>query len=408
MILRTLETPGPWLWLAIAAGAILRAWLVFFTAGTDDVPIWASHAGWTVEYGLVGYYEWQEVFNHPPFIGKVMSWLWLFGKAYDIPFRFLLRVPFVLLDLGNALLLLRLFRDVPYRYAIAAGYWLHPLAILYSGYHGNTDTGVAFFCLLALYFATQKRALAAGAALGVGLWVKLPVSLAAPVLLLAFPSWRERGRFAAAALLVGVSTYLPVLVDAAGLVYARVIAYPGLNITTPGGTPIWSIWSVFGIVESLPPGLRGAFESAAAAHAANNTLACLLPLGVYAWLRRHETGVRDLGTSLCGSFVIFYAMNNNFLSFQYLAWSIPFWFFPRPLFGVLATLTIGGYVYGAYVLFCDDFLLRGVWDFRAHPLWPGWLMLWRDVAVLFAFVSAWVFLGSAVRAEWRRRGEARC
>ncbi len=93
---------------------------------------------------------------------------------------------------------------------------------------------------------------------------------------------------------------------------------------------------------------------------------------------------------------------------QYLAWSIPFWFFPRPLFCVLATLAIGGYVYGAYVLFCDDFLLRGVWDFRAHPTWPGWLMLWRDLAVLFAFVSAWVFIGSAARAEWRRRGEAGC
>jgi hypothetical protein len=399
---RRLMEPGPWLWLALGLGAALRAWLAVFTEGTDDVPIWFSHAGWTRQQGLVGYYEWQEVFNHPPFIGKAMSLLWVLARTTEIPFALLLRAPFAVLDLGNALLLLRLFRSSRYRYAIFAAYWLNPLSIIDSAYHGNTDTAVAFFALLAVAAAAERRAVAAGVAVGVGLWIKLPVILAAPALLFAFEGWRRRLAFAAATLLVGVSTYLPVLVEAPGLVYERVLAYPGLNILTPGGMPIWTFWSVFGIADALPDAWRPVVDRLIEAHAARNTWVCWLPLLALAWLRRGERTPRGLGTTVCGCFIVFYAFNNNFLSFQYFAWSIPFWFFPGARFAAVTTLAIGGYVYAAYVLFCGNPLLLGVWDFRGHPAWPAWLVLWRDLAVSWCFVSAWVFLVTAARAEWRR------
>jgi hypothetical protein len=401
-IRQRLAEPGPWLWLALVVGAAVRAWLVVFTEGTDDVPIWYSHAAWTRQQGLVGYYAWQEVFNHPPFMGKAMSLLWVVARITDVPFRILLRAPFAVLDLGNALLLLHLFRRSPHRLLVFAGYWLNPLAILYSAYHGNTDTGVAFFCLLAVAAAAQGRPLAAGAALGVGLWIKVPVILAMPAIGFALRGWRRRSAFVAAALGVGASTYLPVVMKAPGLVYERVLAYPGLNIVTPGGTPIWSIWSVFGIVDALPDGWRAAVDALVAAHAAHNTAVCLIPLIAFAALRRREGTARGLGTTVCGCFVIFYAFNNNFMSFQYFAWSVPFWFFPGARFAALTTLAVGGYVYAAYALFCGDPLLRGVWDFRAHPVWPTWLLLWRDAAVLWCFAAAWFFLVTAGRAEWLR------
>ena len=399
---RRLSEPGPWLWTALAIGAVVRAGLVVFSEGSDDVPIWFSHAAWTRRYGLVGYYEWQEVFNHPPFIGKAMSLLWVLSQMAEIPFRILLRAPFAALDLGNALLLLHLFRRSPQRYVIFAGYWLNPLSILYSAYHGNTDTGVAFFGLLAVAAAAKRRPLVSGAALGFGLWLKLPVILAAPALLFAFEGWRRRLAFAVAMLLVGLSTYLPVLVEAPGLVVERVLAYPGLNIMTPGGSPIWTIWSVFGIADALPNAWRPALDAVIEAHAAHNTLVCVLPLIAFAWLRRRERTARELGTTVCGCFIVFYAFNNNFLSFQYFAWSVPFWFFPGARFAAVATLAIGGYVYAAYAFFCGSPLLLGAWDFRGHPQWPAWLVLWRDIAVLWCFVSAWAFLVAAARAEWRR------
>ena len=72
----------------------------------------------------------------------------------------LLRAPFAGLDLGTALLLLRLFRDSPFRYAVFAAYWVHPLALIFSAYHGNTDPAIAFFVLLAVLVAFAVACLA--------------------------------------------------------------------------------------------------------------------------------------------------------------------------------------------------------------------------------------------------------
>ncbi len=127
-----------------------------------------------------------------------------------------------------------------------------------------------------------------------------------------------------------------------------------------------------------------------------------MPVVFLAWLRRHERKPSGLGISVCGCFVLFYAFNNNFLSFQYFAWSIPFWFFPGRGFALFATLSVGGYVYAAYALFCGNPFLLGTWDFGAHPHWPAGLRLWRDVSVLGLFVCGWVFLIAAARGEWSR------
>ena len=332
-------------------------------------------------------------------MGIAMAVGWARALEFGMPFHIYLRAPFALLDLGTAILLATLFVGARTRRIVFTCYWLHPLALIFSAYHGNTDTGVAFFALLATVAAARGSALAAGIAIGVGLWIKLPVVLAVPALFFFFDGWRRRSAFLAAAFLIALTTYLPALFEAPLLIYERVLAYPGLRIETQGGVPIWTIWSVFGAVEAAPAGLRALLEKVIEAHAAYNTIVCLSPIVLYAWLRRRETTGAELGATVLGSFLLFYALNNNFLSFQYLAWSIPFWFFAPVRFFALATLTIGGYVYGAYAFFCDDLLLRGKWDFFAHASWPMWLLLLRDAAILVCVGAAAVFLGSALRTE---------
>src|SRR6202011_1101613 len=86
--------------------------------------------------------------NHPPFISEVEALLLLLSDATGIPFRIFLRAPFALLDAGSAFLLLLLLQSNPWRFLLAACYWLNPLAIIFSAYHGNTDSAVAFFLLL--------------------------------------------------------------------------------------------------------------------------------------------------------------------------------------------------------------------------------------------------------------------
>jgi hypothetical protein len=392
--LRFAQSPGPWLWAALALGAGIRIFLVLATEGTDDVPIWQSHAGWAQQYGLAGYYQRSEVFNHPPFIGKLLSGVWVIARNADIPFRIPLRGIFALVDAVNALLLFSLFAASPWRYLVLALYWLNPLAIIFSAYHGNTDTGVACFILLAIAAAAKGRAAAAGAAIGVGLWIKLPVILAAPALFFALAGWRKRAAFAAAALCVGAATYLPTALEAPDLVYRRVIAYPGLFLHTPGGDPVWGIWYAF------PLALRRAAAGVIASHAVHNTLVTLIPIVVFSWLRRRETDARGLGATVCGAQMIFYGITLKW-AYQYLAWSIPLWYFVGPGFAAAATVVLGAFIYGLYAFLCDSLLLLGPWQYARHPFWPTAVVRLRDTAVLFCFAAAAVFLGRASLREWR-------
>jgi hypothetical protein len=394
---RGLDARGAGLIAIGVIGAALRVFLVVATDGTDDVPIWQSHAGWTNQYGLVGYYGRSEVFNHPPFIGWLHAQLFVAARVLDIPFRILLRAPYALLDLGNALLLYHLFRGSRHRELIFAAYWLNPLAMIFSAYHGNTDIAVATAMLAAVTLAGKGRVAAAGVALGVGLWVKLPVLLASPALFFFFRGRRNRLLFASVFLGVGVTTYLPVLWEAPGLLYQRVIAYPGLHIHTPGGDPIWGIWNVFGRADALPVALRAVREF----HADHNTLVSLLPVVLFAWLRRTEREPLALGSTVCGSLLLFHGLT-TFWAFQYLAWLLPFLLFPGVWCLALATLVLGGYVYAVYATLCDSLLLLGKWDFNAHRVWPTSLVALRDAAVLFCLATGLAFLVAAVRRNWLR------
>jgi len=335
-----------------------------------------------------------------------MSKLWELARAADVPFRVPLRAPFALLDLASAYLVYRLFRESEWRYVAAMAYWLNPLAILYSAYHGNTDSGVAFFMLLAVLAASRGSALGAGAAAGVGLWIKLPVILCAPAIFFWMRRGRDRAVFAATAAVVGASTYLPVALEAPGLLYARVIAYPGRAMSAPDGTPIWGMWSLFGVVDALPPAWRFHLRALSDAHFEWNTLVCLLPIAVFAWLRAERRGPRELAVTVCGSLLIFQGVTNNLWAWQYLAWMVPFLLFPGPRFAAAATLILGGYVYTAYAVFCGNPFLLGRWGFGATTHWPVVLVALRDAAVLFCLVSAGVMLVRAALDVWRRRASS--
>src|SRR5437899_707159 len=171
---RWYSRPGIWFWIVIALGAALRFYLVVFTDGTQDVAIWERHARDVRDHGLIGYYHGDASANHPPFISEVESLLLRASDATGIPFRIFLRAPFALLDAATAFLLFSLLGACPWRFVAAALYWLSPLSIIFSAYHGNTDSAVAFFLLLCVWFLSKEKVPGAAVALGVSLWIKLP------------------------------------------------------------------------------------------------------------------------------------------------------------------------------------------------------------------------------------------
>ena len=63
--------------------------------------------------------------------------------------------------------------------------------------------------------------------------------LAAPALFFAASGARRKAELVAATLLIGSLGYLPAATLAPGLVFERVIAYPGLVLTTAGGMKLY-------------------------------------------------------------------------------------------------------------------------------------------------------------------------
>jgi hypothetical protein len=83
-------------------------------------------------------------------------------------------------------------------------------------------------------------------------------------------------------------------------------------------------------------------------------------------------------------------------TFQYFAWSVPFWCFMPLWFFVAAGALAGGYIYFLYAYLCGSPWLTGAWDFVGHPLWPAHVIALRDLSVLFFFaIAVWI----AIRAK---------
>jgi hypothetical protein len=137
----------------------------------------------------------------------------------------------------------------------------------------------------------------------------------------------------------------------------------------------------------------------AAAAASWNTFVCFAPIVALAWLRRGEREPRALGATLAASFALLYG-TTSYWAFQYLAWSLPFWFFLPARIAAPVTLLLAAYVYGVYANYTGSPLLLGRWDFVRHAPWPPLLVGLRDASVLACFAVGW---GSLARAALRAR-----
>lgn len=388
-----------WFWSAILLGLAIRIYLVVFTDGTYDVGIWQEHAEGIHKYGLIGYYHANQEMNHPPLISVLICWLWNISQATGIPFRILFRSPFALLDGGTTLLLLLIFSKNRWRFVIGACYWLHPLAMIFSSFHGNTDSAIAFFLLLGVWLLSRGKMVWAAVALGASFWVKLPGVMAIPAFVFFVQGWRRRLLFLAAIGVTGVLTYVPSFFIDPLIVYKNIFGYHGQFIQTTTGIRGFGICIFF---EGLPPEWKPNLYRPAAFLFEHSWFISVLLIAVFSWLRRSCRTINQLGTTIAAAYTILYGFS-NYWSFQYFAWSIPFWFFTRRWFSISATILAGGYIYSLYWLLCGNPWLLGNWDFTGHPYWPEIVIVFRNLTILFFFISACIFLLAAAYEQIVRR-----
>jgi len=388
--------PGIWFWLVLLVGLAIRAYLVVFTQGTYDVEIWQGHATGVAERGLIAYYHSDVYMNHPPFISIMFSLLWRFAQFTGIDFRIFLRAPFAITEIGTAALMLVILRQSRYRFLTVACYWLYPLTMIFSSYHGNTDSVLPLFIMLSIWLLSKERIIWAGALLGVSLWIKLPPLLTVPAFLFCLPRWRSRLKFLLAIGIVGGATYLPAMLKDPGIVFNNVFLYRGRVIQAVGDL-IWGISVFIPDYRSVSPEWQQRLRLPLWFYLTYDRTICIGLILLWSWLRRSRRTIRDMSLSVVGVYAILYAFTNR-LAFQYFAWSIPFWFLAPLPFSVPAAALVAAYIYGVYWQACENPWLLHEWDLLSHP-YSRVVKLFRNVSVLFFVVSALVFLIGGICSE---------
>jgi Glycosyltransferase family 87 len=396
---RGLMAAPPWFRGAMVLGALLRLYLCLMTQGTYDVSLWRGYSERIADVGLTRYYRENPLENHPPFIAVAESLAFRAGRASGIPFRVLLRLPFAILDAGTCGLLLLCLRGHARRFLLAALYWLHPLAIVLSSYHGNTDSAVAFCVLLSAWLLSRKHTLGGAVAVGVSLWIKLPAVLAVPALLLLLEGWRDLLLFGAVSGVTAISTYVPsLLADYRGVVQ-NVFGYHGQMIETTAGIPTWGWYRVLMPWFASPEWIEQPGQPVEFLVMQGWRIVLLLILFMV-WRRRAQRTLPEVCVTIAASYALIYGLTENW-SFQYFAWSVPFWFFTPIWFLAAASVFAGGYIYFLYAYLCGNPWLLGEWDFMGHPTWPAHVIALRDGSVLFFFAVAIGFLScSLFKPEW--------
>jgi hypothetical protein len=305
----------------------------------------------------------------------------------------LLRAPFALLDAAAALILLSLLSFHPWRFVLVTIYWLNPLSLIFSAYHGNTDSAVAFSLLLAVWFLSRGNIVGGALALGVGFWIKLPGLLALPAFLFYLERWRHRLVFVLATAAIALVGYAPIFLRP-DVVVANVFGYHGGMLQTLGGVPAWGSRVLFFSLIAPPDKWPEYLHAPVVWWLQHNWQVAVIAAAGLSYLRRSRRSIPELCATIAMIYFVVYGLT-DYWAFQYFAWSLPFWFFLSGWLFVPAVLVASAYIYSLYWTLCGNPWLRGQWDFIGHRDWPELVVAFRDAAVLFFFFCACAFLLTA-------------
>jgi hypothetical protein len=236
-------TLGPWTVVFLCIVVRLLPAVLFPYAAGYDLDSYELVAGAVLD-GRDVYTapELQERYPYLPGWDLIVAGIKLIAQD-DVPlFTALVKVPGILADAGIALLLYRRGGA-----GIALAHVLSPLSAAVTAYHGQFD---ALPLLAVTVAAVRARPLSAGAALGLGMWIKTWPALFIVTLADRF-GWRSGSRGALAALVT--ATTLAV----AGGVATRASLGPAIeHVVGYGSTPDWGPWSIVRLLVGVSTGWK--------------------------------------------------------------------------------------------------------------------------------------------------------
>lgn len=396
---------------AALVGFFIKLAIAFNTFGTNDVASFYMFAGslrdhgleWTYRNGVIFFSNFP-VFNHPPLTAYYLELIDNFSKnpflrEYGLTFPFLLRLPGIVADLISVFVLIRIRDLTPQRripnWAVLL-FALSPVSVMISGFHGNTDSIIVMFLLLAAYACLRERPVLCSIFFALSCQVKIIPLLLLPVLWL---FWRQREaatRFSIPVALVTVILWIQPLAKFPLLFFRNVFSYNSL----------WGSWGISYCLKltQLFQFKGGFFNLPIGATFVVWTLKVAIVCAVIAiaWRRRHLVK-REFFDSLAYTWIIFFSLAPGVCP-QYLVWPAPFILLLSPTF--YGWFTVGSSV---ALFFFYNSLTGGLpWYIgiaRNNADGSGQLSSWTLLPWFILIIGVIVFWKSAISANSSRETE---
>jgi hypothetical protein len=384
----------------LAAGIALIAKLLIAlnTFGTNDVAFFYLFGKSLSQRGLEWTYLSDVAFNHPPlvagFIRVAYEWdhiPWL--HEYGITFPFLLRFPGIVADFVVVMALIGAAKPLRLPTWSLLVLALSPVSVMVSGFHGNTDSVMVMFIVLAACMCLHERPILCGLFLALSCQIKIVPLLLVPIF---FFYWMERRRFLAFPLpfaLTLVLLWIEPLLKFPGVFIHRVLSYGSF----------WGLWGVTywlrltGVKDFAPVTYYNFLPLQQVAVTALK-LAIIAAVLVLAW-RRRRLEARGLFASLGWAWLIFFVLSPGVCA-QYMVWLMPFILVLSPR--LFAWVTVGS---SLFLFFFYNTIAGGLpWYLavssgRLNDQWIPW-SLWPWATLIVGGYALWQ---RALRADPKLR-----
>lgn len=318
----------------------LKLIIAYNTFGTNDVAAFYMFAHslnehgleWTYRNGVIFFSNFP-IFNHPPLTAYYLQLIERLSqleslRSIGVTFPFLLRLPGIVSDFVVVIVLMRASQANPQlripRWGLVL-FALSPVSLMVSGFHGNTDSIVVMFLVLAATMCLHDRPILCGVFLALSCQIKVISMLVVPIIFFYWLAHKSAMRFAIPFVLVCATTWAKPLIKFPSLFFKNVFSYN-------------SYWGSWGITYWLrltrwPPFQSiGPFHQSGVAIAVGLLLKIIIVAAVLAiaWRRRRLSGL-SLVHSIAYAWIIFFVFAPGVCP-QYMVWLSPFILILSPTF----------------------------------------------------------------------------
>ncbi|MFY9225893.1 MAG: hypothetical protein WAQ98_24655 [Blastocatellia bacterium] len=369
-------------WQVLIVVTLAKLIIAFNTYGTNDVAYFEKFLRAAKDFGPAEIFNQVWHYNFPMFCITWLYFIDFISNSTGLPFSFWFRVPAILADLGNLLLLLSFLPHLPIKNFSTAKLFLislSPISIMVAGFHGNYDPILIFFILLSVYFLTNNKPVwLAGIALGMSLNFKIVALMLIPAFFFYLPDFQKRRDFFLAVGLTFLAGEMPYIlqIDLSSF-YKHVFNYNSQ----------YGIWGLPRLLSSSLP------ESLSWVNTFYATKSKYIILSIIALLSLWMNfGKNKLPLFIqCGViFFVFLAISSGF-GVQYLAWLVP-WVIVLDL----ELIVLFYFSSGLFLFLVYNFWSQGFpWNFANSDVagpWTGYIIYYEILCWAVVLAVAFNYL----------------